>query len=38
MLRKIFGPKRKEITGWSKLHGKEFHDLYSPSNNIRVIK
>jgi hypothetical protein len=25
-------------TGWRKLHNKELHDLYSPSNIIRVIK
>jgi hypothetical protein len=29
-LRRIFGPKRDEITGeWSKLHNEEFIDLYS---------
>jgi hypothetical protein len=36
--RKIFGPKRVEVTGdWRKLHNEELHDLYS-SNIIRVIK
>jgi len=29
VLKKIFGPKREEITGeWRKWHSKEFHDLY----------
>jgi hypothetical protein len=27
-LRRIFGPKRDEVTGgWRKLHNKEFHNL-----------
>jgi hypothetical protein len=30
MLRKIFGPKREEVTrGWRKLNSVEHHDLYS---------
>jgi hypothetical protein len=30
VLRRIFGPKRDEVTGeWRKLHNEEFHDLYS---------
>jgi hypothetical protein len=37
-LRKIFGPKRDEVTGeWRKLHNEELHDLYS-HNIVRVIK
>jgi hypothetical protein len=29
-LRRIFGPKRDEVTGeWRKLHNEELHDLYS---------
>jgi hypothetical protein len=29
MLRKIFGPKRDEVTGeWRKLHSEELNDLY----------
>jgi hypothetical protein len=33
VLRKIFGPKRNEVTGlWRKLHNKELYDLYSPPN------
>jgi len=38
MLRRIFGPKRDEVTGeWRRLHNKELYDLYS-RNIIRVIK
>jgi hypothetical protein len=30
VLRRIFGPKRDEMTGeWRKLHNEELHDLYS---------
>jgi hypothetical protein len=39
MLRKIFGPKRDEVTGgWRKLHNEKFHNLYSLSVIIRMIK
>jgi uncharacterized membrane protein len=39
VLRKIFGPKRDEVTGeWRKLHNEELRDLYSSLNIIRVIK
>jgi hypothetical protein len=39
VLRKIFGPKRDEVTGkWRKLHNEELHDLYSWPNIIRIIK
>jgi hypothetical protein len=38
-LRRIFGPKRDEITReWRKLHNEELNDLYSSTNIIRVIK
>jgi hypothetical protein len=38
VLRRIFGPKRDEITGgWRKLHNEELHNLYS-SPDIRMIK
>ena len=38
VLRRIFGPKRNEVTGeWRKLHNKELNNLYSPSI-VRVIK
>jgi hypothetical protein len=40
VLRRIFGPKRDEVTGeWRRLHNEELSDLYSSSPNIiRVIK
>jgi hypothetical protein len=39
VLRKIFGPKRDEVTGeWRKLHNEELHILYSSPNTIRQIK
>ena len=38
-LRRIFGPKRDEVTGeLRKLHNEEFNDLYSSANIIQVIK
>jgi hypothetical protein len=38
VLRRIFGPKRDEVTGeWRKLHNEELNDLYSP-NITQVIK
>jgi len=37
VLRRIFGPKREEVTGeWRKLHNKEVYDPYSPTI-IQVI-
>jgi len=39
VLRRIFGPKRDEVTGdWRRLHNEELNDLYSSSNIVRVIK
>src|SRR5215510_4744992 len=39
MSRRIFGPKRDEVTEeWRKLHTEELHDLYSSPNIVRVIK
>jgi hypothetical protein len=39
VLRRIFGPKRDEVTGeWRKLHNEELHMLYSSPNIIRQIK
>jgi hypothetical protein len=39
VLRRIFGPKRDEVTGeWRKLHNGELRDLYSSPNIIRIIK
>jgi hypothetical protein len=38
-LRKIFGPKRDEVTGeWRKLRSEGLNDLYCLQNNIPVIK
>jgi hypothetical protein len=39
VLRRIFGPKRDEVTGdWRKLHNKELHDLYSSPSITRIYK
>jgi hypothetical protein len=39
VLRRIFGPKRDEVTGeWRKLRNEELHDLYSSPSIIRIIK
>ena len=38
VLRRIFGPKRDEVTGqWRKLHIEKLNDLYSSPNSFRVI-
>jgi hypothetical protein len=38
-LRRIFGPKRDEVTGeWNKLHNEELSHLYSSLSIIRKIK
>ena len=37
--RRIFGPRRDEVTGeWRRLHNKKLNDLYCSPNNVRVIK
>ena len=39
VLRRIFGPRRDEVTGeWRRLHNEELNDLYSSLNIVRVIK
>jgi hypothetical protein len=39
VLRRIFGPKRDEVTGgWRELHNEELHVLYSSPGTFRVIK
>jgi hypothetical protein len=39
VLKRIFGPKRDEVTGeWRKLHIEELHDLYSSPTIVQVIK
>jgi hypothetical protein len=36
VLRRMFGPKRDEVTGeWKKLHNEELHNLYSSPDIIR---
>jgi len=38
VLRRLFGPKRDEVTGeWRKLHSEELNNLYSSPNIVRVI-
>jgi hypothetical protein len=39
VLRRIFGPKREEVTGSSrKLHNEELHNFYTSPSIIRMIK
>jgi hypothetical protein len=39
VLRRIFGPKRDEVTGeWRRLHNRELYVLYSSPIIVRVIK
>jgi hypothetical protein len=39
VLRRIFGPKRDEVTGeWRKLHNEELHNLYSSPDIIGRVK
>jgi hypothetical protein len=39
VLRRIFGPKRDEMTrDWRKFHNEELRDLYSSPSIIRIIK
>ena len=39
VLRRIFGPKRDEVTGeWRKLHNEELNDLSCSPNIVRLIK
>ena len=39
VLRRIFGPRRDEVTGeWKRLHNEELNDLYPSPNILRVIK
>ena len=38
-LKRIFGPKRDEVTGeWRKLNNEKLNDLYSSPNIARMIK
>ena len=39
VLRRLFGPKRDELTGeWRKLHNEKLNDLYSSPSIVQVIK
>ena len=39
LLRRIFGPRRDEVTGaWRRMHNEELNDFYSSPNIVRVVK
>jgi len=39
VLRRLFGPKREEVTReWRKLYNEELNDLYLSPNIVRIIK
>jgi hypothetical protein len=39
VLRRVFGPKRDEVTGeWRKLHNEELNNLYSSPSIVWVVK
>jgi hypothetical protein len=39
VLRRIFGPKRNDVTGeWRELHNEELRDLYSSPSIFRMVK
>jgi hypothetical protein len=38
VVRRIFGPRRDEVTGELRLHNEELNYLYSSPNIVRVIK
>jgi hypothetical protein len=39
VLRRIFAPRRNEVTGeWRKLHNEELHDFYSSPSMLRIMK
>jgi hypothetical protein len=39
VFRRIFGPRRDEVTGeWRRMHNEELNDLYTSPNIARVVK
>jgi len=39
VLRRIFGPRRDEVTGeWRRLHNEELNNMYCSPKIVRVIK
>jgi hypothetical protein len=39
VLRRVFGPKKVEVTGeWRKLHKEGMNNLYSLTNIVQVVK
>jgi hypothetical protein len=39
VLRRLFGPKRKEVVeGWRRRHTEELHNMYTSPNIVRMIK
>jgi hypothetical protein len=39
VLRRVFGPRRDQVTGeWRKLHNEELNDLFPLPNIVRVVK
>jgi hypothetical protein len=38
VLRRMYGPKTEEVTGWRKLRDEEFRNLYFSPIIIRIVK
>jgi hypothetical protein len=37
VMRRVFGPKRDEVTGeWRKLHNEKLHDIYCSPTIVRI--